>query len=226
MKTYSRRPSNSGRQKNSTPALLILRFDTKQLEQDGLLLADETHFVSTANQLCGARATLLNTTDTADLLRQLGALAQAGAKFDVVVAVGHSNDRGIQIASDRFSSWMDLSMFLRPFAPRRLVLIACKAGSQPAATLLFRRLPSLRRIYASSTNVSRDLATFMLGFLLYLTPTKTPARDVILTAQAASLGLTGIHVREWRRGFGGEIQGTQFDRLVETASCFLKKTYI
>lgn len=221
MKTYSRRPATRRRPKRPSPSLLILRFDTGQLEKDGLHLADETRFILQANQLCGARVELVSATDTGDLLRQLGELARTGAHFDVVVAIGHSRNRGIQIASDRFSSWEELAKFLRPFAPRRLMLIACKAGSQPAVQILFRLLPRLRRIYASPANVSRDLATFMLGFLLYLTPIKTPKGDAILMAQAAAFAFTGTYVREWRRGLGREIRVTPFDNLAEIVTRLL-----
>lgn len=221
MRTYSRRAVGRKRTQRRTPSLLILRFDAEKLTRDGLYLADETRFVSQATQLIGAHVKLVSTTDSSDLLGKLGELAQTGAHFDLIVAIGHSNDRGIQIASDRFSSWDGLAEFLRPFTPRRLMLIACQAGCQPAAQTLFRLLPPLRRIYASSANVSRDLATFMLGFLLYLTPTKAPTGDVILMAQAAAFAFTRIYVREWRRGVGHEIRVTPFDDLAEIASRLL-----
>ena len=152
-------PARGGlRRKMGAPSLLILHLDSAKLQSDGLHLTGPAAFASTWAGL-GMRAEVeaIDGTDLQNLLRQLWNLAENGREFDVVVVVGHSNADGIRISADMFADWEAFAGYLRPFAPRRLLLVACKAGLSTAGDALFRRLPKLRRIYASPVNASKLL---------------------------------------------------------------------
>jgi hypothetical protein len=177
-----------------------LQLDTAQLRADGLHLGDVTRLVSLIGTVAsGATVTIRETTSERELLDQLAALLQDGRRFDVVVVIAHSNETGIRIASDRFATWDAFAVYLKPFEPRRLMLVACQAGRWPAAKVLFRKLPKLRRIFASPVNASKDLATLMLAMVPYLLEVKAPRNYAVRIGQAASIVLTGRQVRHWMR---------------------------
>lgn len=177
-----------------------MQIDTARLRADNLHLGDITRFVSLIGTVAsGATVTILETTTERELLDQLAALLQDGRRFDVVVAIGHSNETGIRIASDRFATWDAFAVYLKPFEPRRLMLVACQAGRWPAATVLFRKLPKLRRIFASPVNASKDLATLMLAMVPYLLEVKAPRDYAVRVGQAVLVVLTGRQVRHWMR---------------------------
>ncbi|HMY20806.1 MAG TPA: hypothetical protein PKA58_30990 [Polyangium sp.] len=79
------------------------------------------------------------------------------------------------------------------------MMIACKAGQWPAATVLFRKLPKLRRIFASPVNASKDLANFMIAMTPYLLEVKAPPDSIVRFGQGALIALTGRQVRQWMR---------------------------
>ncbi|WP_437737348.1 hypothetical protein [Sorangium sp. So ce1335] len=163
-------------------------------------MGDVTRLVSVIGTVASdATVTIRETTSERELLDQLAALLQDDRRFDVVVAIGHSNETGIRIASDRFAPWDAFASYLKPFEPRRLMLVACQAGRWPAATVLFRKLPKLRRIFASPVNASKDLATLMLAMVPYLLEVKAPRDHAVRIGQAVSVVLTGRQVRQWMR---------------------------
>ena len=182
------------------PSLLVLQLDSKKLQADGLCLRDHAHLTAMVGQLISdAEVTICTTTDEQDLLARLAGLAEQKRHFDVVVCIGHSNERGIQIASNRFADWEAFGGYLKPFKPRRLLLIACSAGRWPAANVLFRKLPALRRIYASPVKASKDLATLMLWGVPYLLKVKAPPVSAVRYAQLMAALFTGGQIREWCR---------------------------
>jgi len=179
-----------------------VHLDAERLRRDGLHLGPTTEFVAALATLgLNADVEVLDATDRASLLRQLAALAEARRTFDVVVAVGHSNSEGIRMASDdeRVTPWGIFAGYVKPFVPRRLMLVACQAGCWPAADCLFTKLPKLRRIFASPVNASRDLAQFMLALVPYLVAVRAPRGRTVGWLQAAIAALTGGQVREWKR---------------------------
>lgn len=188
------------RRKKSPPSLLILQLDSDKLSADGLLLSDLASFVGVVTMLAsGAVVVTRETTALRHLLDVLGELAREGRRFDVIVAVGHSNHTGIKLASDRFAEWGEFAGYIKPFEPRRLMLVACEAGRWPAASVLFKKLPKLRRIFASPVNASKDLATLMIAVVPYLVEVKRPSSDLVLKAQAWAMAITGRQVRHWMR---------------------------
>lgn len=184
----------------SAPSLLILQLDTDRLRADGLHLGDLTLVVAAIGAIAsGATVEVRETTTERDLLDQLAAFAQQQRRFDVIVAIGHSNETGIRIAPERFTTWDVFASYIKPFQPKRLMLVACQGGRWPAATILFRKLPKLRRIFASPVNASKDLATLMLAMVPYLLEVKAPKDRVVRAGQLVSIALTGRQVRHWMR---------------------------
>lgn len=182
------------------PSLLVLQLDSKKLQADGLCLRDHAQLTAIVGKLTSdAEVTICTTTDEQDLLAQLAGLTEQKRHFDVVVCIGHSNEDGIKIASNRFSDWEAFAGYLKPFKPRRLMLIACSAGRWPAANVLFRKLSTLRRIYASPVNASKDLANLMLWCVPYLLKVKAPPVSAVRYAQLVAAVFTGSQIREWRR---------------------------
>lgn len=184
----------------SPPSLLILQLDSDKLRTDGLLFSDLASFVGVVTMLAsGAVVVTRETTTLRHLLDVLGELAREGHRFDVVVAVGHSNETGIRIARDKFAEWDEFAGYIKPFEPRRLMLVACQAGRWPAASILFNKLPKLRRIFASPVNASKDLATLMIAVVPYLVEVKAPPGSLVFKAQGWFMALTGRQVRHWMR---------------------------
>lgn len=180
--------------------MLILRLDANRLSQDGLTLGDETAFVALLSKVClGARVTTVDGTTEGDLRNQLAVIAARGEHFDFVVTVGHSNESGIRLASDRFVDWKAFARYLEPFAPSRVALIACAAGGRAVADALFGELPKVDRLYASPESVDPNLAALILFLAPYVMAVRKPAADVIVSVKAVALLGMGRRLKEWRR---------------------------
>ena len=149
----------------------------------------------------GADVEAIDVPDEQTLLQAFAGLAEGRRTFDVILAIGHSNTDGIRLAGGPggFVSWEVFAKYLRPFEPRRLVLVACEAGRWTAASILFRKLPKLRRIFASPVNTAKDLAQFMIAVVPYIVGVKAPKTNTTMWGKAAALALTGGQVREWKR---------------------------
>ncbi len=181
-------------------SLLILHLDADKLRRDGLHLEEVAHFSATLSSvLFGASVVTEDTTSTEHLHQTLAALVTSKSTFDVVVVVAHSNAHGIQIANDRFVSWIAFTGYLKPFKPRRLLLVACKGGRWDAGEALFRSMPQLRRIYACPVNASKDFGALMLFAVPYVVSERRPKDKHVVWTQVASVAVTGRQLREWRR---------------------------
>ncbi len=152
----------------------------------------------------------INGTDNANLQRQLQELAEAGEKYDVILMVGHSNADGLRVASDHFAGWSELAAYVHLFDPRRMILIACKAGVWPAACDLFTALPRLEHIYACPVNASKDLAAILIATALMAIDGALPSR-VTRSVQGIAAASTGRQVRWWAREDMNEPMGQALD---------------
>jgi len=186
---------SSGRRepvRKRAPSLLILHLDSAKLRRDGLHLGGPAALTSIwAGLGMGAQAETVDATDLESLRRHLQHLAEQKREFDVVVAVGHSNQEGIRIAAEEFVNWDAFAAYLQPFSPRRLLLVACKAGGWPAASSFFQKLPLLRRIYASPVNASKHLGELMIALVPLVLAVQAPTKRQVTAAQVAIVGLTG-----------------------------------
>ncbi len=184
-------------------SLLILRCDVERLRADGLALESETELIAQLSSLgLGARVSVVSHSTRADLLQKLGALHRP---FDVVVVIAHSNETGTQLASDRWASWPEVARYLDPFKPKRLLLIACRAGGWPAVAPLFSEIRSLRHLFASPANMNVASAQLLLCLLPHVVDQKTPSRDAVETFRTLAPLLTGSPLRHWRLARNGKI---------------------
>ncbi len=216
----SRKPAARGKRREPAPqSLLILHLDAERLRADGLHLGDVAQFSGALSAVAfGAPVMVEDTTSTSHLHETLARLATAKKKFDVVVVVAHSNADGIRVASDLFTTWDGFAGYLKPFQPRRLLLVACKAGRWDAGEGLFGAMPQLRRIFACPVNASKDFGALMLIAVPYVVAERSPKDRHVTWSQIASIAATGRQLREWRRTTdAGNPDSATFDLIADLA---------
>lgn len=216
--TSRKRPATTARTKRPQ-SLLILHLDAEKLKRDGLHLGEVAEYSATLSTvLLGAPVVIENTTSTNDLHESLARHVTVKRTFDVVVVVAHSNAKGICIASDRFVTWAVFAGYLKPFKPRRLLLVACNAGRWDAGESLFNAMPHLRRIFACPVKASKDFGALMLFAVPYVVAERRPKDKHVRLTQVASIALTGRQLREWRRTTDkGNQDSAVFDRIADFA---------
>jgi hypothetical protein len=197
----SRRRSGVGRRAPGAPqSVLVLHLDADRLRRDGLHLGEVAHLAGALSALAfDAPVVIENTTSAGHLHQTLAGLVLAKMTFDIVVVVAHSNVDGIRVASDLFITWDAFAGYLKPFKPRRLLLVACKAGRWEAGEALFRSIPRLRRIFACPGNASKHFGALMLCAMPYVVAERRPRTQHVYWSQVASISMTGTQLREWRR---------------------------
>lgn len=199
-KPRSRKSPTTSRGGSKPQSLLVLHFDAQKLRADHLHLGEIAAVTAAVSGLAlGGNAVVEDVTTKSDLMSKLARFAENRVTFDVVVAVGHSNADGIRVASDLFLQWGPFAQLLKPFKPRRLLLVACQTGRANAGEALFCSLPQLRRIYACPVNASKDFGTAMMVAIPYVVSERRPKDRHVAWSQAASIALTGRQLREWRR---------------------------
>jgi hypothetical protein len=199
-----RRPKSAPKSRptaaSAPQSLLILHLDAERLRSDGLHLNEVAQFSGALSSIAfGASVEIEDTTSTAHVHETLADLVTAKRTFDVIVIVAHSNAEGIRIASDRFVPWTVFAEYLKPLKPRRLLLVACKAGRWDAGEALFAPMPQLRRIFACPVNASKDFGSLMLFAVPYVVAERRPKDKHVAWSQVASIAITGRQLREWRR---------------------------
>lgn len=124
----------------------------------------------------------------------------------------------MRTASDRFMPWEQFAGYLKPFKPRRLLLVACKGGRWDAGETLFGAMPRLRRIFACPVNASKDFGALMLFAVPYVVAERRPKDKHIIWTQLASIAVTGRQLREWRRTTDkGNQDSSVFDLMADLA---------
>lgn len=200
-------------------SLLILHLDAGKLREDGLYLGDAARFSSMVSAIAlGSPAEVREATDRTSLQAVFAELAANKRRFDVIVAIGHSNAEGIRMARDHFARWEEFAQWIRPFKPRRLLLAACQGGRWSPGQALFVANPLLRRIFACPVNASKDFATMMLFAVPYVVANRRPRDKDVLWSQLTAIGVTGRQLREWRvTKDKGSIEGIGYDMLADLA---------
>lgn len=213
------------RRSQKSQSLLVLHLDSEKLRSDALHLGALASTMGHISSLMsGSNCFAEDATTREDLLARLANHAEAGRSFDVVVVIGHSNAQGIRIASDAFVTWEVFAQYLKPFSPRRLLLVACRAGRSDSGEILFKKLPKLRRIYACPVTASKNFGFLMLLSIPYIMAKRRPKDNHVLLAQIAAMGLTGRELREWRRTTDkGNPDAAVFDLLSDVVAPLLSK---
>lgn len=217
-------PAPTRRAPLAPQSLLILHLDAEKLQADGLHLGDAAAFSGKLSTLLGSHVVIKDATTTSHLNAVLADLMSAGLTFDVVVVIAHSNATQIRAASDLLLPWEGFAGFLKPFKPRRLMLVACKGGRSDAGEALFNAMPHLRRIFACPVNASKDFGAFMLFAVPYVVATRRPRNKHVLGAQVAAVVATGRQVREWLRTTDkGNPDAAVFDLIADIADPIARK---
>lgn len=185
--------------RNKPQSLLVLHLDSNRLRADGLHLGDISKIGRAFAAAGGGDVAELNITSGGQMTAQLDALVAQGRSFDVVVAIGHSDESAIQVAPNVVARWDQFAASLKKLKPRRLVLVACLAGRWLPAQQLFSKLPLLRRIYGCPVPANKAVGALMLLLLPYLVKNRRPNAGHVMSGQAAAVLLAGSQIREWLR---------------------------
>lgn len=195
----SRRLSGKSSVANRPQSLLVLHLDSSKLRKDGLHLGSVAEVAALFSRMGGADVAMEDVRTSAELTGKMQAFRDAKRTFDVVAVIAHSNDRAIRVAEDLALEWEAFAQLLRPLSPRRLCLIACKAGRASAGEALFAAIRTLRRIYACPVNANRTFGELMLILMPYVIANRKPRGKDVTWAQAGAILLTGRQLREWQR---------------------------
>lgn len=180
-------------------SLLVLHLDSRKLRQDGLHLGSVAEVAALFPRMGGADVAMEDVRTSAELTGKMQAFRDAKRTFDVVAVIAHSNDRAIRVAEDLALEWGAFAQLLRPLSPRRLCLIACKAGRASAGESLFAAIPTLRRIYACPVNANRGFGELVLALVPSVLANRRPNATGVTVAQVGAALLTGRQLREWQR---------------------------
>lgn len=215
--TAERSPRKPARRK---PSLLILECDSEKLAQQSLSIAGELYTLVRAI-VPRADTRLVQTTSQEDLLKQLGSCKQEHDSFNLVVVIGHSNHTGLRLTANIGVSWKSFAQWVGPFAPKQMVLLACKAGQMLPAGSLFDGITSLKEVYASPTYISKEQCKLVVLMILYLLSVKSGDEETLRLFQTLNFMLTLGVVFRWTRkeykaaGFAGAVQWNLIQHLLD-----------
>jgi hypothetical protein len=171
-------------------SVLIVECDSMKLQQQGLAVGREIYtYIRTL--LPRNPIHLVESHTQAKLLEELANVFESRLPFRTIVVVGHSNREGLQLSSDAFVGWEAVGRFLSPFAPRRVLLLACGAGQSYPSNSLFDTVETLDEIFASPIPTRKNQQYVLLGKLLHVLFAKKENRQINQLMQLGNLMLTG-----------------------------------
>ena len=153
-------------------SLLILECDADKLKSQALAVANELNGVI---RLLPAQLTveLAFINSGADLKDTFVDYAQRYSSIKLIVVIAHSNRDVISIAPDLVLQWHAFGRWVERFKPKQMVFVACEAGQYPSTRTLFDQMQSLRTIYASPINTTKEQAEIIKLLVPYLLLSKT-----------------------------------------------------
>lgn len=189
-------------------AVLIVECDIVKLERQDLALGDQLY--AAVKLACPRNLVDLVRADTkANLLKQLGAIAETSQRYRSIVIIGHSNRDGLRLTSDAFVEWDAVANWFSPFDPHRMILIACEAGRWLPCAALFKGISGLKEIYGSPVPAYKNQALFVLGLVLHALKAEKIDKGLIQLMQTGNLLITkGLMFRNTRHEYerGGEVE--------------------
>jgi len=147
--------------------VLIIECDSRTLELDNLAIGDE---IKNALLVAFPRngIDLIRANDKSDFDRELDVILRKYKNpCKTIILIGHSNVSGIKLTSNIFMGWSELGSILEPFAPEKLVFLACRAGDIKACEILFDNIPTLQQIFASPVNIPKSQQHIVIQKVLY-----------------------------------------------------------
>lgn len=217
----TQRAGRTGRVKRRRKDLLIVECDSGNLAADRLDLGTAYDCLLAhpllAPILPNKTVTLVKTSTACELPEQFARAFGEHGRSKAILIVGHSNDAGLQLASDLFCDWHTMGMWLQPFEPQFLVLAACEAGKSDAIRHLFEPLKkTLQDVYASPVKLYAPQAAalaVLIGMRLWH---EEIGDEHSLALRVVNYIGTGGQLYHWRRnetGQGQEVPPEFWDRL-------------
>lgn len=160
--------------------------------------------------------TLATTSNAGELPEQFGRAFDEHGRSKGILIVGHSNDEGLQLASDLFCDWRMVGKWLRPFEPQFIVLAACEAGKSNAVRNLFEPLKTLREIYASPVKLYAPQAgalAVLIGTRLWYGEMQDKHSRALRVVNYIGTGGQLYHWKRKETGTGQEISPEFWDHL-------------
>jgi hypothetical protein len=180
------------------PSLLILECDSEKLTRQSLSVAGE--LLAAVRVITPQVATVLvQTTSQNDLLQKLARCKEDHDRFSLIVVIGHSNSTGIRLTAENGVSWSSFAKWTETFEPKKMVLLACRAGQMLPAGALFDGIPSLDEIYASPTYITKEQCRLVVLLILYLLGVKSQEPEILRLIQLLNFMLTLGGVFRWTR---------------------------
>ncbi len=190
-------------------AVLVVECDSAKLAQQNLALGEQ--LCSLIKQAFPLNPVDLVQSDTeAGLLEKVRELHEKGRPYRSIIVVGHSNQDGLMISSDRFIGWGGVANWFKSFDPHRIILIACNAGRWLPCTALFSGMPTLKEIFGSPAPAHKDQAFAVLFIVLHILGAQKADADTLRLIQAGNFLLTkGLMLRRSRREYeeSGVVEG-------------------
>lgn len=182
-------------------SLLILECDSSRLEGQNMALGNE--LATTVKTFFGTNPIeLVRANQTSSLLDSLAELAEKAQSYSTLVVIEHSSERGIVLTSDGSVGWNEFVNWISPFSPRKIVLVACKAGTWMPCRALFQGLPDLKEIFASPILVGKDQKYLVFARILHILGAKKEDGNLNLLMQAVNFFATGgLMLRRTRKDF-------------------------
>lgn len=169
--------------------LLILECDATKLDRQNLALGNELQ--NYVKIFFPQNPVILIRSDTeAELAKAMAELFETGQSCRNIVIIGHSNKGGLKISADRFVQWEAVANWLIPFAPQRIILIACEVGRWLPCAALFKGIPNLKEIFGSPIPAHKDQKYIVLARVLHLLGAKNEDANFIILLQLGNFLLT------------------------------------
>lgn len=197
--------------------ILILECDSQKLSDQNLALGEELQhqielFFPT-NLI-----TMVRSYNEADLLKSLGELAQTEQKYGTVIIIGHSNREGLKISADRAFTWEATGNWIKPFAPKQAILLACQGGRWLPCASLFDAVLTLDEIIGSPILANKNQKHAVLAAALHILGAKKKDRELDQVIKLGNLLLTkGIMFSRTRTEYecGGDEEGVIWSEIAE-----------
>jgi hypothetical protein len=154
--------------------LLIIEADSARLASEGISIAATVRALARA---AGQSVAVVRGGTRHELLRDLGELGGATARF--LVLVGHSHEEGIGLSSDdtEATPWESVAKWLAPFQPETIYVVGCRAGSTRLADAMFPEIDELVDIYASPVKTAPTRAVPVLAAVVAAHLEERPEHD-------------------------------------------------
>lgn len=190
-------------------SVLIVECDTIKLAHQSLSIGSKI-FKILKSLFNSNPIELIEITTEVELLKKFSELAYIKRKFRNIIIIGHSNQKGLRISSDRFVKWSGVASWFATFEPQRILLIACNAGRWLPCAFLFNGIQSLKEIYGSPIPTSNNQAYFVILATLYILDAKKTDPLLFQISQLGNFILTkDVIFKQTRYEFqkGGRTEG-------------------